>query len=119
MSQLVETLNHEQPDQPVGFALVGPFFRSNAPLRERGASIASDDTAGARVRITGRAYDVEKQTPIRGAILDICQPDYNLRGRFVTDAEGTFEIVALMPTSYPVPIDGPVGELLRAAQRPP
>jgi len=133
VSQLIETLNHDRPDQPVGFALVGPFFRANAPLRARGDSIASDDTVGARVRISGRVFDFEKKTPIKGAILDIWQaatngfyenqdenqPDYNLRGRFVTDEEGTFEIVALMPTAYPVPIDGPVGELLRAAKRPP
>src|SRR5689334_14516643 len=30
VSQLIETLNHERPDQPVGYALVGPFFRANA-----------------------------------------------------------------------------------------
>jgi hypothetical protein len=42
VSQLIETLNHEEPNQPVGFALVGPFYRANAPFRERGAFIASD-----------------------------------------------------------------------------
>ena len=133
VSQHIETLNHDRPDQPVGFALVGPFFRANAPLRERGDFIASDDTAGARVRISGRIYDFEKKTPIQGAILDTWQaatngfyenqdenqPDYNLRGRFRADEKGTFELVALMPTAYPVPTDGPVGELLRAAKRPP
>ena len=36
VSQLIETLNHEKPGQPVGFALVGPFLRANAPFRERG-----------------------------------------------------------------------------------
>jgi catechol 1,2-dioxygenase len=133
VSQLIETLNHEQPAQPVGFALVGPFFRANAPLRERGASIASVDSAGARVRISGRVYDFGSKSPIGGANLDVwqaaangsyenqdeSQPDYNLRGRFRTDGEGTFELVALMPTAYPVPTDGPVGELLSAAKRPP
>ena len=133
VSQLIETLNHDKPGQPVGFALVGPFFRADAPLRERSDSIASDDTAGARVRISGRVYDFENKTPIKGAILDTWQaatngfyenqdenqPDYNLRGRFRTDEKGTFELVALMPTAYPVPTDGPVGELLRAAKRPP
>src|ERR1700677_1518001 len=47
------------------------------------------------------------------------QPDYNLRGKYKTDADGTFELVALIPTPYPVPTDGPVGELLRAAKPPP
>jgi catechol 1,2-dioxygenase len=133
VSQLIETLNHEEPDQPVGYALVGPFYRANAPLREKGSSIASNDTAGTRVRIFGRVLDFENNTPIAGAILDIWQaatngfyenqdenqPDYNLRGRFRTDVNGTFEIVALMPTAYPAPTDGPVGELLNAAKRSP
>ncbi len=133
VSQLIETLNHDKPGQPVGFALVGPFFRADAPLRKRGSADVSDDTLGARVRISGRVYDFETRAPIAGAVLDTwqaaanglyenqdeTQPDYNLRGRFATDKDGTFELIALMPTAYPVPTDGPVGELLRAAKRPP
>ncbi len=133
VSQLIETINHEEPDQPVGYALVGPFYRANAPFRQRGGSTATDDTSGTRVRISGRVLDYENGTPIDGAILDIWQaatnglyenqdenqPDYNLRGRFRTDADGTFELVALMPTAYPAPTDGPVGELLNAAKRSP
>ncbi len=133
VSQLIETLNHETPGQPVGFALVGPFFRANAPFRERGDSIVSKDTPGARVRISGQVFDFGNNTPIEGAILDTWQaannglyenqderqPDYNLRGRFRTDENGIFELIALMPTAYPVPTDGPVGELLRVAKRPP
>ncbi len=131
VSQLIETLNHEK--QPVGYALVGPFYRANAPFRERGASIASADTPGVRVRISGRVYDFQNNTPIKGAVLDIWQaatngfyenqdenqPDFNLRGRFRTDENGTFELIALMPTAYPAPSDGPVGELLRVAKRSP
>ena len=133
VSQLIETLNHDKPGQPVGFALVGPFFRADAPFRERGAPDMSDDTPGARVRISGRVFDFETKTPIEGAILDTwqaatdglyenqeeAQPDYNLRGRYRTDKSGSFELVALMPTAYPVPMDGPVGELLRVTKRPP
>jgi catechol 1,2-dioxygenase len=133
VSQLIETLNHEKPGQPVGYALVGPFLRANAPFRARGASVACDDTTGVRVRITGRVFDFGNNTPIQGAILDTWQaatngfyenqdekqPDYNLRGRFTTDENGTFEVTDLIPTAYPVPTDGPVGELLRAAKRSP
>ena len=133
VSQLIETLNHEEPGQPVGYALVGPFFRANAPFRDRGASIASADTAGVRVKISGRVFDFGTKTPVKEAILDIFQaatngfyenqdekqPDYNLRGRFKTDENGTFELIALMPTAYPAPTDGPVGELLRVAKRSP
>jgi catechol 1,2-dioxygenase len=132
VSQLIEEVNHDYPGQPVGFALVGPFLRADAPFRERGAADMSADTPGARARISGRVFDFETKTPIEGAILDTwqaatdglyenqeeAQPDYNLRGRYRTDTNGSFELVALMPTAYPVPTDGPVGELLRAAKRP-
>lgn len=133
VSQLVESLNHDKPGQPVGFALVGPFLRANAPFRDRGAADLSDSTPGTRVQITGKVYDFDTSVPIEGAILDTWQaasnglyenqdknqPDYNLRGRYKSDRDGTFDVVALMPTGYPVPTDGPVGELLRAAKRPP
>ncbi len=41
VSQLVETLGHKRPEGAVGYALVGPFYRANAPLCRRGESIAS------------------------------------------------------------------------------
>jgi catechol 1,2-dioxygenase len=131
VSQLIETLNHDRPGQSVGFALVGPFLRADAPFRKRGDSISSDDTPGARVRVSGKVLDVKNGEPLAGAILDVWQaatnglyenqdpnqPDYNLRGRFKTDQDGSYEFVALMPTAYPVPTDGPIGELLRVAKR--
>jgi catechol 1,2-dioxygenase len=133
VSQLVETINHVRPQSAVGFALVGPFYRANAPMRKRGESIASDDTKGDRVLIAGRVLDLTTNAPIAGAILDVWQaatnglyenqdknqPDYNLRGRFHADEAGTFQLVALLPTPYPVPTDGPVGELIRLAKRQP
>jgi catechol 1,2-dioxygenase len=131
VSQLIETLNHARRGQSVGFALVGPFLRAGDPLRKRGDSIASNDTPGARVRVSGKVFDIESGEPLAGAILDVWQaatnglyenqdanqPDYNLRGRFKTDEDGSYEFVALMPTAYPVPTDGPMGELLRVAKR--
>jgi hydroxyquinol 1,2-dioxygenase len=69
--------------------------------------------------------------PISGAQLDIWgtdqnglyenadprQPDYNLRGRFITDDDGGYEFWTIKPVSYPIPDDGPVGDLLRATGR--
>jgi catechol 1,2-dioxygenase len=133
ISQLVEAINHARSQSAVGYALLGPFYRANAPVKQRGGSVVSDDTTGDRVRITGRVYDLTTNAPIAGATLDVWQaatngryenqdenqPDYNLRGRFHADKAGTFELVALLPTPYPVPTNGPVGELLRLAKRQP
>ncbi|HEV2613998.1 MAG TPA: dioxygenase [Gammaproteobacteria bacterium] len=133
VSQLIELINHQRPENTAGFALVGPFYRANAPLRKRGESIASADTQGERVIIKGHVIDIENNQPIPNAVLDTWQgatnglyesqdpnqSDMNLRGKFETDKNGTYELIALMPTPYPVPTDGPVGELLRMAKRHP
>ncbi len=41
----------------------------------------------------------------------------NLRGKFITDADGHISFRSVKPAGYPIPIDGPVGELLRAQGR--
>ena len=41
----------------------------------------------------------------------------NLRGKFTTDAEGHFSFRSILPAGYPIPINGPVGDLLRAQGR--
>ena len=40
------------------------------------------------------------------------QPERNLRGLFTTDADGRFWFRTIVPRHYPIPDDGPVGELL-------
>lgn len=133
VSQLIEMINHQRPMDAAGFALVGPFYRANAPFRERGACIASEDTPGERVKISGQVINLKDNKPLQNATLDVWQaatnglyetqdpnqPDMNLRGKFKTDAQGTFELTALMPTPYPVPTDGPVGQVLKLAKRHP
>lgn len=47
------------------------------------------------------------------------QAEYNLRGLFTTDAEGRYSFRTVKPAGYPVPMDGPVGQLLRATNRHP
>lgn len=116
-------------------ALVGPFWRANQPLRADGACIASEDTPGARLTVRGRVTDLDGR-PIAGARVetwqaspkglyenqDETQEEMNLRARFETDAAGRFRFTSVRPAGYPVPVDGPCGELLahqgRAVMRP-
>ncbi len=133
MSQLIEMMNHQRPNDAAGYALVGPFYRANAPLRQYGASTVSADTQGKRVKISGKVVELSTGKTIANAMLDVWQaatnglyetqdanqPEMNLRGKFKTNADGSYELVALMPTPYPVPTDGPVGEILRVAKRHP
>ena len=41
----------------------------------------------------------------------------NLRGKFFTDKDGHIAFRSVKPAGYPIPIDGPTGELLRAQGR--
>jgi len=113
-------------------ALLGPFWRANAPVLPAGGCIACDGTDGTPLAVTGRVLAEDGQ-PLAGATVDVWQaspvglyenqdpqqPDMNLRGRFATDADGRYHFTTVFPAGYPVPTDGPCGDLLRAQQRHP
>ena len=40
-----------------------------------------------------------------------------LRGRFLTDPEGRFHFTSVKPAGYPIPVDGPVSELVKVTGR--
>ena len=48
---------------------------------------------------------------------DPTQADMNLRGKFTTDKNGHFSFRSIKPAGYPIPITGPVGDLIRAQGR--
>ena len=48
---------------------------------------------------------------------DPIQADMNLRGKFTTDADGHITFRSIMPAGYPIPVDGPVGDFMRAQGR--
>ena len=72
-------------------------------------------------------------TPIPNTLLDVWetnddgfydsqlpeQPEFDLRGKFRTNADGEFKFVCIRPVPYPIPYDGPVGQMLKATQRHP
>lgn len=130
LSQLVEGINNRRPSNTVGSALLGPCYRANSPQRKLGDPIMSKDTEGARVNIRGRIIDKAGRV-IPGAALDVWQAannglydvqdprqqDMNLRGIFIADDQGHFHFTTIMPKSYPVPIDGPLGKFLDIANR--
>jgi catechol 1,2-dioxygenase len=132
VSTLVALLNNQDPQGESPAALLGPFWRANAPLCRAGESIARCDTPGVPLEVTGVVRDRQGR-PVAGAIVDAWQAspaglyenqdpqqdDMNLRGRFETDAEGRFHFRTVRPAGYPVPTDGPCGQLLRAQQRHP
>lgn len=113
-------------------ALLGPFWRMHSPRTENGGSILRSHTPGPPLFVSCRVLD-PSGAPIPGVEMDVWhsspvgfyenqdpdQADMNLRGKFFTDAEGAFSFRSVKPAGYPVPTDGPVGDILRAQQRHP
>jgi hydroxyquinol 1,2-dioxygenase len=110
--------------------LLGPFWRAGSPLEENGASIVRSPTPGDPIFVTGFVADVDER-PVADAEADVWntsgeglyenqdprQADMNLRGTFVTDSSGRFSFRTVKPAGYPIPVNGPVGDLLRAQGR--
>ena len=113
-------------------ALLGPFWRINSPRTLNGASIVRSPTPGPALFAECWIRDPQGR-PMAGVEVDVWQAspvglyenqdpnqaDMNLRGKFTTDAEGKFSFRSVKPAGYPVPTDGPVGELLHAQKRRP
>lgn len=131
VSALVCLLNNGQGGQTETTAnLMGPFWRLDAPRRANGDSILQAPTLGMPLFVTAHVVDPQG-APVAGADVDVWQaspegyyenqdpqqPDMNLRGTFTTDADGRIAFRSIRPAGYPVPVGGPVGELLRAQGR--
>jgi protocatechuate 3,4-dioxygenase beta subunit len=113
-------------------ALLGPFWRMNSPRTENGGSILRSETPGPALFVNARIVDPQGRG-LAGVEVDVwqaspvglyenqddTQADMNLRGKFTTDAEGWFRFHSIRPAGYPVPTDGPAGDLLRAQRRHP
>ena len=132
VSMLVDAINHRRPGVATENTVLGPFHVAGAPERPMGANMAEGVEGGAAVFIDGRVLDAAGN-PIEGATLDVWQvrPDrlydvqdpeqvsMQLRAVFRTGADGRYRFRSVMPVSYPIPDDGPVGDVLRALGRHP
>nr|WP_084677010.1 dioxygenase [Massilia niastensis] len=130
ISTLVALRNSPEHEGQTAAALLGPFWRADAPFCENGDNIARCDMPGAVMDVSGQVSDV-RGNPVADAVVDVWQaspvglyenqddqqPDMNLRGRFRTDAQGRYRFRTVRPAGYPVPTHGVVGELLRAQGR--
>ena len=130
-STLICLLNNGNRGQTETTAnLLGPFWRMNSPRTESGASIVRSPTPGPALFVDCWIKDSNGK-PIEGAEVDVWhsspegfyeqqdpnQAEMNLRGKFMTDARGHFSFRSVKPAGYPIPIDGPVGDLVRATGR--
>jgi catechol 1,2-dioxygenase len=131
VSNLVCLLNNgARGTRPTQANNLGPFYRAGSPRCENGASIVRSPTPGPELLFKGRVTDPQGK-PVASAEVDVwqsspkglyenqdpAQADMNLRGRFVTEADGSFGFRSVKPAGYPVPTEGPTGRLLAAQKR--
>ena len=131
-SMLVDAINNRRPTGATENTVFGPFHVDGAPERGMGASISLDGK-GESCLYEGRVIDLHGE-PIEGARIDVwsdnaegfydvqqpdIQPKWNNRGIFTTGKDGTYSFVGIKPVSYPIPDDGPVGQMLNHLGRHP
>ncbi len=130
MSSLVNAL-HDRRATEAGTktSLLGPFYRQDSPQRELGESIMSHPK-GPQICIYGQVVDSAGQG-IPNASVQIWQTDdegvydlqrndpsvMDLRGWYHANAEGNYYLRTVRPLGYLIPMDGPVGDMIRAQDR--
>lgn len=125
VSMLVDAINNRRPEGATENTVFGPFHVDDAPIRAMGDNISLDGK-GESCLFEGRVLDLEGK-PVAGATVDVwsdnadgfydvqqpgIQPKWNNRGRFITGADGRYSFQGIKPVSYPIPDDGPVGQML-------
>jgi hydroxyquinol 1,2-dioxygenase len=130
LSMLTVGLGNRKPPEATASTVFGPFYVEGSPAIENGDDLANG-APGQPCLVSGRVLDTSGR-PIAGALVETWQADedgfYDVqkdvdgpqnRGHLTTDAEGNYSFWAVRPVAYPIPSDGPVGELLRAGGRGP
>ena len=130
---LVDAINSRRPTGATENTVLGPFHVADAPVLANGTNICLDQK-GEPMVVRGRVTDVVTGKPLAGVKLDVwqandegfydvqqkgIQPDFNLRGLFRTGPDGGYWFRAVKPRYYPIPHDGPVGQLLGELGRHP
>jgi hydroxyquinol 1,2-dioxygenase len=131
LSMLVVGMNNRRPAGATESTVFGPFFIEGSPRFENGDDLANG-APGTPCFMSGTVRSTDGE-PVRGALLDIWQADedgfYDVqytdldeargRGHLHSDADGRCWFWTVHPEAYPIPTDGPVGNLLAATNRSP
>jgi len=131
LSALVCLLNNGNNGQTETTAnMLGPFWRTESPATENGASIVRSATPGPPLFVNALVKDT-MSAPVVDAEVDVwhsspegfyenqdpVQANMNLRGKFRTDSNGRIRFRTVRPAGYPIPVDGPVGDFIRLQRR--
>lgn len=131
LSSVVDLISNSRTPDTTPSAVLGPFYVENPPEFTQDTDISSG-LPGIPLYADVVVTDVHG-TPVPGAVVDVWQsnsegyydvqlPDLDgpvLRGRFHSDDDGRVWFRSILPSEYPIPTDGPVGDMLVATGRHP
>src|SRR3954468_24685828 len=126
LSMMVVALNHQTSPGATEATVLGPFFAHGAKEYGYGGDLREGATMkGEDVWVSGRVLTLDGK-PVPNATLDIWQAkadgiydlqtegEFELRGRVKANAKGEYAFKSYKPKFYSIPVDGPVGDLVRA-----
>jgi hydroxyquinol 1,2-dioxygenase len=128
-SMLVIGINSRNLEKATPATVVGPFYVQTSPRYENGEDLGNG-APGSPCLVRGRILATGGES-ISGARIDVWQADeagmYDVqyaglqeaqgRGHLFSESDGRFWFWTVRPEAYPIPTDGPVGELLNAGGR--
>ncbi|WP_329295756.1 maleylacetate reductase and hydroxyquinol 1,2-dioxygenase domain-containing protein [Streptomyces sp. NBC_01455] len=129
ISSAVDLLTNSRTPETTPSAVLGPFYVEGPPEAEHGSDI-SDGLPGTPLWVDVTIADTTGE-PLKDAVVDVWQADEDgfydvqlpdqegpvLRSRLRTDADGRLTFWSILPSHYPIPGDGPVGQMLDAVGR--
>lgn len=132
VSMLVDAVNHPAAPGVADSTVLGPFYSGRQRELAPGTTILLRPEPGEPLWMEGRITDGASR-PVADAVIEVWQtapnelydvqdseqPEGHLRATFRSDAEGAYAFETILPTSYPIPDDGPAGQLLTAMGRHP
>ncbi|TWP54283.1 hydroxyquinol 1,2-dioxygenase [Lentzea tibetensis] len=129
LSMLTVGINAPADPDATESTVFGPFFVADSPEVPLGGDITGG-AKGTPCWVSGTVRSTSGE-PIEGARIDVWEADddglYDVqrssgvagRGWLRSGARGEYRFWSVRPSPYPIPIDGPVGDLLTAAGRGP
>lgn len=110
-------------------SIEGPYYIPDAPSQDSPATISMrEDEHGTPLLFQGQVRGTDGSA-LPNAKVELWHadsagfysqfapglPEWNLRGTFIADAEGNFQINTMQPAPYQIPTDGACGQLIAAA----
>ncbi len=128
LSMLTVAMNNDKPQGCTEATVFGPFHVEGAPHFDNGADVANG-AVGEPCIVRGRVLGLGGEA-VAGAEIEVWQADaegnydvqyadlgkFQARGVLNSGADGSFTFRTIVAEPYPIPVDGPVGDMLRATR---